>query len=49
MDVDNPSGETAVSNGKKKLTLSFDEYKSLSNMLVMHMRRQENQLEMEGN
>lgn len=48
MDVDNPSAETDASNKTKKLTLSFEEYKSLSNMLVMHMRRQESRMELEG-
>lgn len=30
---------------KKKLTMSFDEYKNLTNMLVLHMRSEENRIE----
>lgn len=30
---------------KKKLTLSFEDYKNLSNMLVLHMRNEENKLQ----
>lgn len=30
---------------KKKLTLTFEEYKNLSNMLVLHMRTEENRLQ----
>lgn len=30
---------------KKKLTLTFEEYKNLSNMLVLHMRNEENRLQ----
>ncbi|XP_029173730.1 DNA replication licensing factor Mcm6 [Nylanderia fulva] len=33
---------------KKKLTMSFEEYKNLSNMLVLHMRSEENRVEAEG-
>lgn len=33
---------------KKKLTMSFEEYKNLSNMLVLHMRSEENRAESEG-
>ncbi|GAB0097318.1 DNA helicase [Sergentomyia squamirostris] len=33
---------------KKKLTLSFEEYKNLSNMLILHMRNEESRLESEG-
>ncbi|XP_046602964.1 DNA replication licensing factor Mcm6 [Neodiprion virginianus] len=32
---------------KKKLTLSFEEYKNLSNMLVVYMRTEENRIESE--
>ncbi|XP_015600905.1 DNA replication licensing factor Mcm6 [Cephus cinctus] len=32
---------------KKKLTMSFDEYKNLSNMLVLYMRNEENRIESE--
>lgn len=34
--------------GKRKLVLSFDEYKNLSNMIVVYMRREEARME-EGN
>lgn len=34
---------------KKKLTLSFEEYKSLSNMLVVFMRKEEMEAEAKGN
>lgn len=30
---------------KKKLTLSFEDYKNLSNMLILHMRNEENKLQ----
>lgn len=33
---------------KKKLTMSFEEYKNLSNMLVLYMRSEENRVESEG-
>lgn len=33
---------------KKKLTVSFDEYKNLSNMLILYMRNEENRAESEG-
>ncbi|XP_008560986.1 DNA replication licensing factor Mcm6 [Microplitis demolitor] len=33
---------------KKKLTMSFEEYKNLSNMLVLYMRNEEERLEIEG-
>lgn len=33
---------------KKKLTMSYDEYKSLTNMLVLYMRTEESRLEEEG-
>lgn len=33
---------------KKKLTMSFEEYKSLSNMLILYMRSEENRAETEG-
>jgi hypothetical protein len=33
---------------KKKLTISFEEYKNLSNMLVLYMRSEENRVESEG-
>jgi DNA replication licensing factor MCM6 len=33
---------------KKKLTLSFEEYRTLSTMLIVHMRNEEIQAEREG-
>ncbi|CAH4037068.1 DNA replication licensing factor Mcm6 [Pieris brassicae] len=55
MDVDNDTPATTVSetvNGdsapKKKLTLSFEEYKSLSNMIVVFMRKEEGEAENRG-
>ncbi|CAB3227653.1 unnamed protein product [Arctia plantaginis] len=55
MDVDQdlPNGSTEAStNGdsapKKKLTLSFEEYKSLSDMLVVFMRKEEIESETRG-
>ncbi|KAF2879667.1 hypothetical protein ILUMI_26505 [Ignelater luminosus] len=33
---------------KKKLVLSFEEYKTLSNMIVVHMRREESRMEEEN-
>ena len=36
------------SQPKKKLTMSYDEYKSLTNMLVLYMRDEEERLEREG-
>jgi DNA replication licensing factor MCM6 len=37
METEEPSGNVA----KKKLTLSYEEYKTLSNMLVTYMRKEE--------
>lgn len=34
---------------KKKFTLSFEDYKNLSTMLVLHMRAEEARCEVEGN
>ncbi|XP_013165746.1 PREDICTED: DNA replication licensing factor Mcm6 [Papilio xuthus] len=52
MEVDqDPSTATTVngdSSGKKKLTLSFEEYKSLSVMLVVFMRKEESEAESRG-
>ncbi|XP_013138015.1 PREDICTED: DNA replication licensing factor Mcm6 [Papilio polytes] len=52
MEVDqDPSTATTVngdSSGKKKLTLSFEEYKSLSHMLVVFMRKEESEAESRG-
>ncbi|XP_048486501.1 DNA replication licensing factor Mcm6 isoform X3 [Plutella xylostella] len=42
------SGTNGDASGKKKLTLSFEEYKSLSDMLVVHMRKEENESESAG-
>lgn len=33
---------------KKKLTMSFEEYKNLSNMLILYMRSEEARAENEG-
>ncbi|XP_050077011.1 DNA replication licensing factor Mcm6 [Anopheles maculipalpis] len=41
------NGHDAVTVTKKKLTLSFEEYKNLSNMLVIHMRNEESRFESE--
>lgn len=43
--------DSAPSNGlaKKKLTLSFEDYKNLSNMLVLHLRNEENKLQDDDN
>ncbi|XP_035775622.1 DNA replication licensing factor Mcm6 [Anopheles albimanus] len=49
--TDEPNGSQSVDENahsnqtKKKLTLSFEEYKNLSNMLVIHMRNEESRLE----
>lgn len=45
MEVDS---EEPTAPTKKKLVLSFEEYKALSNMIVVHMRREETRME-EGN
>ncbi|KAG7297462.1 MCM DNA helicase complex subunit mcm6 [Plutella xylostella] len=48
---DTPNGDSGTNgdaSGKKKLTLSFEEYKSLSDMLVVHMRKEENESESAG-
>ena len=42
----NTSGQNQVQ--KKKLTLSFEDYKNLSTMLVLHMRNEEARCEAEG-
>lgn len=41
------NGQDAAAAPKKKLTLSFDEYRNLSNMLVLHMRSEEARFERE--
>lgn len=41
-----PSGQSGVQ--KKKLTLSFEDYKNLSTMLVLHMRNEEARCEVDG-
>lgn len=46
-ESENP--DAAKAPQKKKLKLSFEEYKNLSNMLIIHMRREESRLEREGN
>uniref|UniRef100_S4P7J8 Minichromosome maintenance 6 n=1 Tax=Pararge aegeria TaxID=116150 RepID=S4P7J8_9NEOP len=54
VDQDTPNGTNGEEpvNGdqapKKKLTLSFEEYKSLSNMLVVFMRKEEVEAESKG-
>ena len=40
--------ETSREPPKKKLTMSFEEYKNLSNMLVLYMRSEESRVESEG-
>lgn len=40
--------EETPSTNKRKLILSFEEYKTLSNMIVVHMRKEESRLE-DGN
>lgn len=37
--------QTATELQKKKLTLSFEDYRNLSNMLVLHMRAEENRMD----
>ncbi|CAH1118294.1 unnamed protein product [Phaedon cochleariae] len=39
--------EAAPGAAKKKMLLSFEEYKTISNMIVVHMRREETRLEAE--
>ncbi|CAG9861738.1 unnamed protein product [Phyllotreta striolata] len=46
MEVDAPDPSQA--SAKKKMVLSFEEYRTLSNMIVVHMRREENRTEEEG-
>lgn len=41
-----PSGQAGIQ--KKKLTLSFEDYKNLSTMLVLHMRNEEARCEVDG-
>ncbi|KAL3267188.1 hypothetical protein HHI36_011325 [Cryptolaemus montrouzieri] len=50
MDQSIPGGsnETPEAPQKKKLMLSFEEYKALSNMIVVHMRREEARSEEEN-
>ncbi|CAG9814789.1 unnamed protein product [Phaedon cochleariae] len=38
---------TEAAAAKKKMLLSFEEYKTISNMIVVHMRREETRLEAE--
>ncbi|XP_011167752.1 DNA replication licensing factor Mcm6 [Solenopsis invicta] len=42
-----PANETSREPPKKKLTMSFEEYKNLSNMLVLYMRGEESRTESE--
>ncbi|KAL0104649.1 hypothetical protein PUN28_017410 [Cardiocondyla obscurior] len=42
-----PSDETSREVPKKKLTMSYEEYKNLSNMLILYMRSEENRAESE--
>lgn len=44
----NENGSSHPALAKKKLTLSFEDYKNLSNMLVLHMRSEESRLEEES-
>lgn len=56
MDVDMqteniaPNEQEGTNGGlqKTKMTLSFEDYKNLSNMLVLHMQREEERIEKEG-
>lgn len=43
------TGDASSAPAKKKLTLSFVEYRTMSNMLVLHMRKEEERAETEGN
>ncbi|XP_019875892.1 DNA replication licensing factor Mcm6 [Aethina tumida] len=45
-----PMEETVESSqpAKKKMVLSFEEYKTLSNMIIVHMRKEESRLEKEN-
>lgn len=43
MDVETPDPTPAPA--KKKMVLSFEQYKTISNMIVMHMRKEESRLE----
>lgn len=45
---DNQSEHLTNGLQKKKLILSFEDYKNLSNMLIIHMRNEENRCEIEG-
>nr|XP_023030018.1 DNA replication licensing factor Mcm6 [Leptinotarsa decemlineata] len=47
MEVDS-TPEPSQTVTKKKMVLSFEEYKALSNMIVVHMRREETRMEAEG-
>ncbi|XP_050315049.1 DNA replication licensing factor Mcm6-like [Anthonomus grandis grandis] len=49
IEEETPQTPTPVQqSGKKKMVLSFEEYKNLSNMIVVYMRRQEAKMEEEG-
>ena len=45
-DMDTEDGESQMV--KKKFTMSFDEYKNLSNMLILHMRDEEMKIVVQG-
>ncbi|KAF5282100.1 hypothetical protein FQR65_LT14418 [Abscondita terminalis] len=47
-DHDEPEVEIPAQPIKKKLVLSFEKYKALSNMIIVHMRREESRLEKEN-
>ncbi|KAK0161566.1 hypothetical protein PV327_010025 [Microctonus hyperodae] len=46
--ANNVDKENSTEQVKKKLTMSFEEYKNLSNMLVLYMRNEEDRLEAEN-
>lgn len=48
MEEERPQTPATPAPAKKKMVLSFEEYKNLSNMIVLYMRRQEARLEEEG-
>ncbi|KAJ6648319.1 DNA replication licensing factor Mcm6 [Pseudolycoriella hygida] len=48
MNGENHDGSSQPALARKKLTLSFEDYKNLSNMLVLHIRNEESRLEEES-
>lgn len=48
MDIEDAADESRTQPTKKKLILSFEEYKTLSDMIVVHMRREETKIEDEA-